>query len=322
MTYALPAPRRLRTTGPVWVVLRLHRVALWTWTAVVVASVLVLLWLYGPGADAALRHLAACTAPGCEPDGGAWGRYKDLYELTAAPIAAAPYAATILMGGICVGRELERGTAQLMWAQALSPARWLATTLAVPAAWFTAGMVPLVALHHLVWSSGPLPRRDLPWHDPDLFATTGTLPLTRVLLGLALGALAGVLYRRAATGGLAGIAVLLVTGVLGMRYRASLWPTATDTGLEALRPPSDAHVLEHGAVLRSTGERIGNNWACVDADSAADLRRCTEQFKDFWVTYHPASHYWPIQLLESAVVLALTGAVVAVAFRVLRKHAP
>ncbi|WP_372343704.1 hypothetical protein [Streptomyces sp. KL116D] len=322
MTQVLPVSRRLRPTGAVWTVLRLHRLALWIWTTAVLAAVVVLLWLYGPGADAAARQLAGCTAQGCEPAGGPYARYRFLFELTGALVTVAPYVAAVFMGSICVGRELERGTAPLLWAQSLTPARWLATTLAVPAAWFVAGTIPVVLLRTVVLDSGPLPRHGLPWHDEDVFTTTGTLPVALVVLGLAVGALAGVLLRTTVTSGIVGTVVLLATGLLSARYRASLWPTVTDTGLKALRPPSDAQVLEHGAVVRGSGERIGNDWACVDADSAADLRHCTAHFKDFWVTYHPSSHYWPSQLTESALTLALAAAAAVVAFRVLRRQVP
>ncbi|MGW2522507.1 hypothetical protein ACWC09_37045 [Streptomyces sp. NPDC001617] len=37
--------------------------------------------------------------------------------------------------------------------------------------------------------------------------------------------------------------------------------------------------------------------------------------------YHPASHFWPLQLTETALVLALTAAITALAFRLLRRRA-
>ncbi|MEV5607775.1 hypothetical protein [Streptomyces sp. NPDC052225] len=319
MTYALPVLQRLRPSGSIWAALRLHRLALWVWTAAVLVSVALLLWLYGPGADAATSHLGACRTAGCEPVGGAYGRYELLTQLTGAVILCAPYIAAVFMGGSCVGRELERGTAQLAWTQSRTPTRWLATTLAVPAAWFLIGLVPLVALHHLVWASGPLPHA-YPWYDPDIFAGGGAVPFARVLLGLAAGALGGLLCRKALPGALLGALAPLVADMLGRRYRPSLWPTVTDTGLSALRPPAGAQVLIHGAVPRSTGERIANNNACVGADSPVDLHRCTEKFQDFWVTYHPKSHYWPLQLAESATVITMAALLTAVAFRLLRRR--
>jgi hypothetical protein len=43
---------------------------------------------------------------------------------------------------------------------------------------------------------------------------------------------------------------------------------------------------------------------------------------DFWATYHPESHFWPIQLVESGVVLAVAGLATAAAFALLRRRTP
>ncbi|MEV3860592.1 hypothetical protein AB0J38_40580 [Streptomyces sp. NPDC050095] len=60
----------------------------------------------------------------------------------------------------------------------------------------------------------------------------------------------------------------------------------------------------------------------MDSHSAAEPTRCSSGFRDFRVTYHPASHAWPLQLAESAIVLAAAGAAVALAFLVLRRRTP
>ncbi|MFD8573153.1 hypothetical protein [Streptomyces sp. NPDC059639] len=320
MTQTLAAPARglraLRPTGTVWAALRLHRIALWVWLATVLAATALLLWLYGPGADAAARQLAHC-APDCDYIGGPSFRYEQLRSMVGAFIYLTPYIAALFMGAVCVGRELERGTAQLTWVQSVTPARWLATTLAVPAAWFLAGMVPLVALHHLVWTSGPDP--DVSWYDEYLFLGTGPLALARLLLGLAVGALGGVLLRKALAGGVAGVAALVVTGYLSARYRVSLWPTVTAHGPVPPAPPADSQVLRRDTVT-AAGEHVTNNLACVGEEGRAQLARCAHNFQDFSVIYHPPSHYWPLQLTESALTLTLTALAAAAAFTILRRR--
>ncbi|WP_353943802.1 ABC transporter permease [Streptomyces sp. HUAS MG91] len=323
MTQTLPAPprtlRSLRPTGPVWASLRLHRIALWVWLAAVLATSGLLLWLLGPGADAAARQLAQCAPSDCDFIGGPSFRYDQLLRMVNAFLYLTPYIAALFMGAVCVGRELERGTAQLAWVQSISPARWLATTLGVPAAWFLAGMVPLVTLNHLVWATGPGPL--IPWHDEYLFLGTGPLGPSRVLLGLAVGALGGVLFRKVLTGGVAGIAALLVTGWLGSRYRVSLWPTVTDHGTVPPVPPADSQVLRRDAVT-AAGEHVANDLACVDAGTKAELGRCVRGFQDFSVIYHPPSHYWPLQLTESAGTLLLTAVATALTFKALHHRTP
>ncbi|MFJ4711657.1 hypothetical protein [Streptomyces sp. NPDC088785] len=323
MTQTLPAPARRprvpRLTGPVRTTLRLHRVALWLWLATVLAACGLLLWLHGPGADAAVRQLARCAPSDCDYIGGPSFRYEQLLRSVGAFVYLTPYIAALFMGVVCVGRELERGTAQLAWVQSVSPARWLATTLAVPAAWFIAGTIPLVTLLHLVATSGPEPR--IPWYDEYLFLGSGPLALTRVVLGLAAGALGGVLFRKALAGGVAGVAAFLVTGYLSARYRISLWPTVTEHGPVPPAAPAGAQVLRRDAVT-AAGEHVTNDLACVDAGGAAQLRRCARGFQDFSVTYHPSSHYWPLQLTESAGILLLAAAATAAAFAILRHRTP
>ncbi|MEQ4610956.1 hypothetical protein ABMX48_33425 [Streptomyces cavourensis] len=38
-----------------------------------------------------------------------------------------------------------------------------------------------------------------------------------------------------------------------------------------------------------------------------------------YVHYHPASHYWPLQLVETGILLALAALALFAAFRVLRR---
>ncbi|MFD6549501.1 hypothetical protein [Streptomyces sp. NPDC058398] len=101
----------------------------------------------------------------------------------------------------------------------------------------------------------------------------------------------------------------------------SLWPAETATGLSALRLPNGTLVLEHGAVT-GDGERLSTSMACVGTDSAAALERCVKGsgLTDFWTTYQPESHFWPLQLVESGLLLAVTGLVAAAAFALLRRR--
>ncbi|MEU6015011.1 hypothetical protein ABZ826_13465 [Streptomyces sp. NPDC047515] len=56
---------------------------------------------------------------------------------------------------------------------------------------------------------------------------------------------------------------------------------------------------------------------------ASDPDRCLAD-KDitlrYLVDYHPASHFWPLQLVETGILLALAALAVALAFRVLRRR--
>ncbi|GDY84745.1 hypothetical protein SAVCW2_39440 [Streptomyces avermitilis] len=152
----LATPRRRTLPGPrglVWTVLRLHRTALWIWLAFVTGTAGLLLWLYGPGATAAQQ---AFDTYGYYVPGGLNSTkeaYDDLFYRPATLISVATFVVPLFAGGALIGRELETGTAQLAWTQSVSPARWLAARLAVPALLIATGTGLLVALYRLLWSA-------------------------------------------------------------------------------------------------------------------------------------------------------------------------
>ncbi|MFJ8827405.1 hypothetical protein ACIREE_37270 [Streptomyces sp. NPDC102467] len=314
---ALTLPRP-RPTGSLRPVLRLHRTALWVWAGYVLLVGGALLWLGGPGAAAARRDEPRCVGGDmCEVFSGPRTHYEQLTAAAGTLLTVTPFLVAAYAGALLIGRELERGTAALLWTQSVSPPRWLATTLAAPAALIIATLTPLALLNRAAWGASD-DFLGTAWYADEAFVPTGLLPVAYALLGLAFGAFAGLFTRSTVKSPALAVAALFAVSTLLGRYRVSLWPTVTTTGTGALRPPADAQVLVHGTVLR-TGERVTNNNACV-GDQGADLRRCTAQFRDFWVTYHPSSHYWPLQLAESTVVLTITAATVAATFWLLRRR--
>ncbi|MFC8197585.1 ABC transporter permease [Streptomyces sp. NPDC057298] len=332
MTTPLASPRApsARTTsapgahGLVWSVLRLHRVALWCWLLLVVAVTAAMLWAYGPGFDATIADLRArCrgNTEDCYFPGGTWlGRYDSVIYFTTLVLAHLPLLIGAWAGAALIGRELESGTAQLAWTQSVSPTRWLATKLTVPALLITAGMAVLVPVHHLMWYSG----QELLWTDwsgQDGFRSNGTVTFAYALCGLAVGALAGLVVGRALPALGVAVAAVLAVVTLGNEYRMSLWPTVTVTDADALTLPDKALLLDRG-VLTDEGVRIANNMACTDADGAAGLRRCLDSNKlsEIWATYHPHSHFWPLQLVETGIVLAVAALAVAAAFVLLHRR--
>lgn len=53
-------------------------------------------------------------------------------------------------------------------------------------------------------------------------------------------------------------------------------------------------------------------------DSTACLK--AHDVTGFYSEYHPASHFWPLQLVETGITLALTALVLAAAFTLLRRR--
>ncbi|MCT9003670.1 hypothetical protein [Streptomyces rhizosphaerihabitans] len=301
---ALPGPR-----GLVWTVLRLHRTALWIWTGFVVLAAGLLLWLYGPGAAHTQHLLDTFGYAGVQED--AWtagtigspfsGAYNDLFYDPASLLNIASFAVAVFAGGSLIARELENGTARLAWTQSVTPARWLAAKLAVPALFITVGTGLLVALYRMLWSAhsnlllaGIGPRA--------LYFSVGPATVAAPLLGLAVGVLAGLVLRRT----LPALAVAGIAQSAVIAFRANSWPFQGSYQQPELSVRSRA--------ITSTGARIPDP-GCYE--SRACLAR--HDVVGFTREYLPSPDYWPRQLLETGVLLAAAAILVAVAFGVLRR---
>lgn len=319
----------LTLKGTYWVTVRQHRravrVALALTAVAVLAMVASRLW-----SDSAAETLRAagctvgsldqsCFQPARDYLDDQWAA-RHLVEYAAIGMLILPGLVGAFLAGPMLARELESGTYRLAWTQSVAPARWLAAKLAVTAALVVA-IVPLLSLvFSWTWQTGPAHDYPTYWYDPIVFASHGIVPLAHTLLGLAVGAAVGLLVRRTVV---AMSITVLVTGValaVLTWVRPGLWPVETLTGRELSLRVSDAWVLENGMITDS-GERVG--WDVCFA-TPEDARACeigrggVADFADF----HPSSHFWPIQLVETGIVLALAALALLAAFRILRARHP
>ncbi|WAZ22617.1 ABC transporter permease [Streptomyces cinnabarinus] len=316
------APRPRGPRGLVWVMLRVHRSALLFWLMLVALFAGGLLWAYGPGADAAWSEYLATgcgsgqPSLGCDVSGPAYQRYDYALGLGGAVMGLVPLFAAAWAGSALIGRELENGTARLAWVQSVSPARWLAAKLAVPAALLTAGMVTLTLVHRLVWSSEGELRHTMgwrAWHDDTIFLANGTAATAYALLGLAIGALTGLLLPRALPAlAVAAAAELALSNWLG-RLRPHLWPPDLATAKDDY-PETVGMIVEGGALTREGAhvpipDCTGEPGCLTDRDITG-----------FYAYYHPTDHFWRLQLVETGIVLAIATLAVLAAFWLLKRR--
>ncbi|GAA2549148.1 MULTISPECIES: hypothetical protein [Streptomyces] len=280
------APARLPRT-----VLRLHRTALIVWSAFVAGLIGWLVWLNEITVDAVRAAEAECSR-------ALWGcidiiEHLDYSEPTGYIGTLTCYgflAVAAFTGGALIGRELESGTARLAWTQGVTPARWLAAKLIVPALVLTAGCAALVLAFRRGWAA----NRDLMgdhWAFADVFVARGPATVAYALCALAVGTLTALLLRRALPALAVSVAAMGLLNVVLERCRARLWPAETRTAPKPFELPDDAWRLEWGRT--GTGH---------------------------YATYHPASHFWPLHLVETGIVLAVAVLATAAAFAVLRRR--
>ncbi|MEV6261266.1 hypothetical protein AB0M42_11015 [Streptomyces sp. NPDC051784] len=320
-------PARPPLRGPVQVLVRQHRWTLRITGALALLTVLGLIAL-------ALRssHVAAAfEASGCSANGGTgracdqnardyWdsmNAYQRVFHYIASLLVAVPVFAGAYVAGPMIGRELESGAHRMSWTQSVSPARWLSARLATPAVLLVAATAVLAVCLHTAWnlSDTPYPSE---WYRPEVFATTGTALPAYVLFALCTGALTGLLVRRTLPALALSAAVTGSAAVAFAAFRALLWPRATGVG-QTLRPLENIWWVETGHVT-SDGSRLPDD-VCAGAASAADRNACMadHDITRHYLDYHPASHFWPLQLVETGILLTLAALALALAFRVLRR---
>ncbi|MFE4378539.1 hypothetical protein [Streptomyces cyaneofuscatus] len=326
-TAAKAAPKA-SLRGPVRVLLRVHRRPLR------IMGAAVLLWILGMVGIALWSDRVAedYAASGCSFEHTVIGcgdivrgyldsqmRLNGVQIWTGLLMMALPAAFGAFIAGPAIARELESGTFRLAWSQSVRPARWLAAKLLVPAVLAVATTTALATASSWFWSRHDDSPYASAWFERAVYGVLGTVPVAYALFGLALGALLGLLVRRTVTAMAAtaigyGLVLMAVNTV-----RSGLWPTRTDvfpvrSGYEF--PPQAWSVAQ--GYETSTGERIPVDACLMSQDDLVDCLAslgASERYHD----YHPASHFWPLQLVETGILLALTALAVFAAFRVLRR---
>ncbi|MFJ4711656.1 hypothetical protein [Streptomyces sp. NPDC088785] len=313
-TLSLPVAVSPRS-GLTWTVLRLHRGTLWLWTAYVVLLAGVLLWAWGPGTSG-LGLAGPCdpaVANECVADGPTAGAFHYALSFVDTFLSMLPAAAAVFAGGALIGRELESGTARLAWTQSVPPARWLTTKLALPALALVTGTTLLVVLRRQVAAAAP----DLPqnrWFSGS-FEVLGPVAIALPLLGLACGALMAFVHRRALTGAGLGLVLTVALTMSAALLRPRLWPTETRVGTveqNYLRFPG--YLIEEGAVT-SSGAHIPDPMCVGDAACVAE-----HHITGYYREGHPPSHFWPLQLVETGLLLAVTALIVLATYGILRRR--
>ncbi|MEV0483911.1 hypothetical protein AB0I69_25290 [Streptomyces sp. NPDC050508] len=316
MTALATAPTARPRPARAWrAVLRLHRPALILWGVFVAVVSAVLLWAYGPGGNAAsAAWQKKCTADLCDWDYSV-DAYHLAYRFSEAAIDFLPVLVALWAGSMLIGRELENGTAELVWTQSVSPARWLATKLTAPAALLTAGTTLLVLLHRLLFDAHQVPE-GWNWSDNGTFETNGPVAVAFPLLGLALGALAGLVVRRAVAGlAIAGVATATARSLV-LWASPHLWPWKVDVrALKDGYPPMKAAFYGDEGVVTSTGAHIP--YPCSGAEKAC---LAAHDVVGYYREYHPSSQFWPLQLTETALILTVAALAVTAAFTLLRRR--
>ena len=207
---------------------------------------------------------------------------------------------TVLAAPLLV--SLEQGTQRLDWTQSITRRRWLVTKLGLAAAAAVVAAGVLVLL--VTWWRMPFVRLQGRM-DNSVFDSEGTVVLGYTLFALALCTLVGVLWRRAVPA--------LMVGFAGYFAVRVLFDTVVR---QHLLTPLQATWRADGAIAAQRPARLGaapvpqrpprpprrrSTSACAHGPNIATNCPAKPPGGYMHAVYHPASHFWALQGIETAI---------------------
>jgi hypothetical protein len=306
-----------------WVSWRQHRFAL-AGVATLLGVLALYLWLTGLQTHHAFA--AAChPASSLNCAESFTGRYGIDTIVASIFLQAVPALIGAFVGGPLLAREMETGTFRYAWTQGFGRRRWAVGKLVTLAIAVTAA----AEAFSLVFA----------WYNQPFFAAGYGIPFsTRVfdlhgvafaawtLTAFAIGALAGMLFRRVVPAIGATLAVYAGLAFATAVYLREHYMTPLLTSKP--NPPGSAWVLtewytkdgkyafpSHGSKIFSALQQI-----CSASDSSPTQCLTTHGYTQ-WESYQPGSRFWTFQWIEAGWLLALSVVLIAVAVWLVRRRA-
>ena len=241
----------------------------------------------------------------------------------------APFAIGGVLGAPLLARELESGTWQLAWTQAIPRTRWLIAKIAALGALtavLAAGLSTVVG-----WYRQPLDL--LGGFDITGFDLTGIAPVAYALFAFALGTAAGGLLGRSLPAAAAAFVVFVaVRFTVAGWIRPHLFPV---TRVDAIAPGSGDVVQGTGnnrdmilneGFVDASGKRIdGLAAVIVEGKAREGATDPTLYLHDHgyrkWVVYQPIERFWTFQLVETVLYAGLAAILLTLVVLRVRRRA-
>lgn len=237
-------------------------------------------------------------------------------------LAVLPLLAGLFVGAPLIARELEFGTYRFAWTQGVSRRRWLLskTMLLAAGTVVAAGIASVVVM----WWRSPFDQLG-GRIAPSGFEIEGLVVPAYALFALALGVLAGLVFRRTVTAMTAtlvafGAVRLLVSDFVRPHFMTPLHRVIAATAASA--SPRD-WVLSN-TLVDAGGRRVtaANEELAVLHAQQAGIDPHTYIVTLGWrriLSYQPAGRFWTFQLFEAGLFVALTVVLVLTAVWLIRR---
>jgi len=290
-----------------WTAWRLSRSTVIATAAVAAVSVVYLVWTgHQLRSSFASTGLQSCLAGGRIRQDCSGVAYN-FYQLTRTMTGGQPVVGVLsLMPGLIgafigaplVAREIETGTLRFAWTQAVTRGRWLTTRSLVAIVVVVVGVAVITAA--LMYWRWPLDQVD-GRVEVNGYDVQGVIPVAYAIFAFSFGVTFGVLTRRVVPAIAATLGVFFVVRTVletVVRPRLLSPVTLSFTG----KPPADLDARLKGSwLLEERIPRPGSAFPTV-------------------YTFQPASHFWPLQLGEAAILLAVSAVAACLAFYWVRRR--
>jgi hypothetical protein len=267
------------------------------------------------------------------------GPYPALYVISIAVIILTPAMIGVFWGAPLIARELETGTFRLAWTQSVGRPRWLAVKLGL------VGLAAMAVAEGLslmqAWWAAPLGRAAGYGAGGSLLAADrfalavfdshGITPLGYAAFAFVLGATTGVLIRRAIPAMAVTLAIFAAVQLaVPLWIRPHLFPSdhvvaplsSVQIGLVGVTGADNQLTITAGAVpgqpgawllssgpVNSAGQPVSTPPAACATGRGANLiplPGCLARLGDREaISYQPASRFWALQWVETAIYLIL-----------------
>lgn len=317
-----------------WLMWRQHRaeaLALAVLVAVIAGGLLV---LGQPMHDLFPQGAAHCTPPTTDPAcRAALAHLSQDYGYSTTMLILLNFASFAIggvLGAPLLARELESGTWQLAWTQAVPRVRWLTAKLAVLGT-LTVGLAAVLSAV-VGWYRRPLDL--LGGFDITGFDLTGVAPLAYALFAFALGVAAGELLGRSLPAAAAAFVVFValrvtIAGWMRPHFFAPVYRewaiTRGSDGIVEDAGHSRDMILGQGFV-DANGRRVTDLAAAVVEGKAQEgggdpTIYLSDHGYRKWILYQPIARFWTFQLIETAIYVGLAAVLLALVVRRIRRRA-
>ena len=310
-----------------WVTWRQHRPQVYAGAGLLVALALAAFGTHLPIRAAYHRDaLAGCLPPsaqsGCDIIVSHFEAQFDGWVAAVRGLALLPALAGLFVGAPLLARELEHGTYRFAWTQGITRRRWLVWKTMLLAAGTAVAAAALSAL--VMWWRSPFDTLEGRM-GPSGFDIEGLVVPAYALFALAVGVLAGLLFRRTMTAMAVTLAVfvatrLVVLELLRPHFLAALHRSvpAGDSGRRAGDWVLSDTLVDAGGRIVSTARED----AAVLHANQAGIDPHTYLIGLGWkriISYQPAGRFWTFQAFEAGLFLGLAAAIVLAAVWLVRR---